>query len=149
MTIRLGSLAGYSFEGPYTLATWTPPAKPGVYVIMYKPNEKKKPNTHAVIYVGQNMDLSEEGLPKNHPQAHCWAERAGSPWKLYVAYYSFPGSTPRQLISVQTDLIAHYNPYCNEQKFDKGWQDKWVGEYTSSLTGPLAERGAHEEPKSK
>jgi hypothetical protein len=146
MSIRLGSLAGYSFDGPWLLGGWNPPAKPGVYVVMYKPDPEKKPDTHAVIYVGQNMDMSKEGLPKNHSRAGCWADRAGSPWKLHVAFYTFPGATPRQLISVQTDLIAHYNPFCNEQKFDKGWQGKWIGEYTSSLTGPLQPRGADEEP---
>jgi hypothetical protein len=144
--IRLGSLAGYVFEGPFTLQGWKAPSKPGVYVIMYKPKPDKAPDKYAVIYVGQNMDLSKEGLPKNHEHYHCWVERAGTPWKLHVAAYYFPGSNPRQLISVQNDLIAHYNPRCNPEKFDKGWQGKWVGEYTSSLTGPLTPRGANEEP---
>ena len=35
--IRLGSLAGYPFEGPRVLAGWTPPARPAVYAILYKP----------------------------------------------------------------------------------------------------------------
>jgi hypothetical protein len=149
--IRLGSLAGYVFEGPFTLQGWRPPSKPGVYCIMYKPKPEKAPDKYAVIYVGQNMDMSKEGLPKNHDQYHCWVERAGgSAWKLFVAVY-YPwadplASNPRQLISLQNDLIAHYDPHCNPVKFDKGWQGKWVGEYTSSLTGPLSKRDANEKP---
>ena len=36
--IRLGSLAGYPFEGPRLLAGWTPPAEPAVYVVLYRPD---------------------------------------------------------------------------------------------------------------
>ena len=32
--IRLGSLAGYPFEGPRLLAGWTPPATAAVYVVL-------------------------------------------------------------------------------------------------------------------
>ena len=32
--IRLGSLAGYPFEGPRVLAGWTPPARPAVFAIV-------------------------------------------------------------------------------------------------------------------
>jgi hypothetical protein len=39
--IRLGSLAGYSFEGPLLLGGWNPPKKPGVYAIMYKADPVK------------------------------------------------------------------------------------------------------------
>ena len=34
--IRLGSLAGYPFDGPRLLAGWTPSPGPAVYAIMYK-----------------------------------------------------------------------------------------------------------------
>ncbi len=36
--IRLGSLAGYPFEGPRVLAGWTPRPVPAVYVILYRPD---------------------------------------------------------------------------------------------------------------
>ena len=32
--IRLGSLAGYPFEGPRVLAGWTVPAAPAVYAVI-------------------------------------------------------------------------------------------------------------------
>ena len=41
--IRLGSLAGYPFEGPRVLAGWTPPAVAAVYVIVIRPDEDQKP----------------------------------------------------------------------------------------------------------
>ena len=47
--IRLGSLAGYPFEGPRLLAGWTPAAVPAVYAITCKPDPARE--QHAVIYV--------------------------------------------------------------------------------------------------
>ena len=43
--IRLGSLAGYSFEGPWLLAGWTPPDHPGLFAVMYKPEPDTKPDS--------------------------------------------------------------------------------------------------------
>ena len=36
--IRLGSLAGYPFDGPRLLVGWTPPESAAVYAITYKPD---------------------------------------------------------------------------------------------------------------
>lgn len=146
--IRLGSLAGYSFEGPLLLGGWNAPQKPGVYAVMYKADPVKKPESYSVIYVGYALDLSKAGLPKRHPAAACWADRAGSPWKLHVASYFVPDSQSLEgtLKQIQIELIAKYNPACNDDKYDNAWDDTWLGDYTSSMTGPLAPRGAHEEP---
>ena len=76
--IRLGSLAGYPFEGPRLLAGWTPPATAAVYAIAYKPDPEAKPDKYAVIYVGHSDDLAAERFPFQHPRAHCWIKRAGS-----------------------------------------------------------------------
>ena len=38
--IRLGSLAGLTFEGPRVLAGWTAPAAAGVYAVLYKPTPR-------------------------------------------------------------------------------------------------------------
>ena len=40
--IRLGSLAGYPFEGPRLLAGWTPPASAAVYVVLCRPEPDTK-----------------------------------------------------------------------------------------------------------
>ena len=77
--IRLGSLAGYPFEGPRLLGGWTPPARPAVYAICYKPEPDTKPDRYAVIYVGHSDDLSAERFPFQHPRAHCWVRRASGP----------------------------------------------------------------------
>jgi len=56
--IRLGSLAGYPFEGPRLLGGWTPPQAAAVYAVMYKPEPAAKPENYAVIYVGHAEDLA-------------------------------------------------------------------------------------------
>ena len=93
--IRLGSLAGYPFEGPRLLAGWTPPAAAAVYAIAYKPEPDVKPDKYAVIYVGHSHDLSAERFPFQHPRAHCWIKRAGSRWKVYICTYEVPGGADR------------------------------------------------------
>lgn len=147
MGIRLGSLAGYSFDGPLLLGGWTAPKRPGVFAVMYKAEPDTKPEAYSVIYVDYALDLSKAGLPKSHRHASCWAERAGGPWKLHVAVYFIPNSKSLEgtLKNIKNELVAKYNPFCNTEKFDNAWDDKWVGEYTSS-NAALAPRGAHEEP---
>ena len=71
--IRLGSLAGYPFEGPRLLGGWTPPSRPAVFAILYKPEPDTKPDKYAVIYVGHSDDLSAERFPfrTRAPTAGC------------------------------------------------------------------------------
>ena len=76
--IRLGSLAGYPFEGPRLLAGWTAPPAAAVYAICYKPAPDTKPEQYAVIYVGHADDLSASRFPFQHPRSPCWIKRAGS-----------------------------------------------------------------------
>jgi hypothetical protein len=134
--IRLGSLAGYAFEGPRVLAGWTAPALPAVYVIMYKPDQTK-PNDLAVLYVGQADDLSAEGLPFRSTRAACWVKRAGSKYNLHIATLHTPGG-PRHREQVVNELLAHYQPACNTEKFDNAWSPHWIQDYDSpGLTGPL------------
>ena len=89
--IRLGSLAGYPFDGPRLLAGWTPPPVAAVYAITYKPEPEKE--NYAVIYVGHADDLSAQRFPFQHPRAACWIQRAGSKWKVYVCSFEVPGGT--------------------------------------------------------
>ena len=133
--IRLGSLAGYSFEGPYTLAGWNPIDSPGVYAIMYKQEEGK--DHYAVVYVGHADNFAEEGLPWKHPQAHCWTERAGSQWKLFIAYFLVPGSTRSIREGIARELNAVYQPICNEEQYVQHWEEEWIGDYESNLTKKL------------
>ena len=131
--IRLGSLAGYPFEGPRLLAGWTPPpATAAVYVIAYKPDPDTKPDRYAVIYVNHSEDLSAERFPFQHPRAHCWIKRAGSKWKVYICTYEIPGGAKGHREQMARELTAIYRPRCNDQQYDQAWKDEWIGSSTSS-----------------
>lgn len=126
--IRLGSLAGYPFEGPRVLGGWTPPAAAAVYVIMYKPEPEARPDRYAVIYVGHADDLSAERFPFRHPRAACWVKRAGSRWKVYIATFEVPGGTRAHREQIARELIAVYRPTCNTERYDQAWKDHWIGQ---------------------
>ncbi|MQA13923.1 MAG: hypothetical protein GEV09_07015 [Pseudonocardiaceae bacterium] len=145
--IRLGTLAGYSFEGPRVLAGWTPPETAGVYAILYKPDPDTKPDKYAVIYVGHSDNLAEEGFPFKHPRAACWTKRAGSRWKVHICTYDVGVGARGHREMIAQELTAIYDPHCNVQKYDKAWKDEWIGEYTAETTGPLAPRGPDELPR--
>ncbi|MGH8827901.1 MAG: hypothetical protein ACRDVZ_09980 [Jiangellaceae bacterium] len=135
--IRLGSLAGYPFEGPRVLAGWTAPPKPAVYAVMYKPDAEAKPDRYAVMYVGHSEDLSAERFPFNHPRAACWVERAGGRFQVFIATYEVPGGLPSHREQIAHELAAVYHPSCNEQQYERSWKAEWIGEYNAPTAGPL------------
>ena len=139
--IRLGSLGGYPFEGPRVLGGWTPPRVPAVYAIAYKPEPEARPQRYAIIYVGHSDDLAAERFPFQHPRAHCWVQRAGSRWNVYICTYQVPGGGWAHREQIAGELTAIYHPRCNPQQYDRSWKDEWIGGYTAPTTGPLAERG--------
>ena len=61
--IRLGSLAGYPFEGPRLLGGWTAPPVAAVYAVVYKPDPAKE--NYAVVYAEAVTDILAwaEGTP--------------------------------------------------------------------------------------
>jgi len=135
--IRLGSLAGYPFEGPRVLAGWTPKPVPAVYAIAVKPDPDTKPDTYAVIYVDHSDDLSTERFPFNHRRAASWVRRAGDRWKLYICTYEVPGGLRSHREQITRELMAIYRPSCNTEQYDSSWKDEWIGEYSAPTTGPL------------
>ena len=135
--IRLGSLAGYPFEGPRVLGGWTPPNTPAVYAILLRPDPETKPQQFAVIYVGHGDDLSREGFPFKHRRAACWIERASDRWNLHICTYEVPGGLPSHREQIAHELMAVYKPGCNVEKFDQAWKDEWIGAYSAPTTGPL------------
>jgi hypothetical protein len=146
--IRLGSLAGYPFDGPRVLGGWTPPATAAVYAVLYKPDPEAKPEQYAVIYVGHADDLSAEHFPFRHPRAACWIQRAGSKWRVYVASYQVPGGTRAHREQIARELTAVYRPSCNEQQYDHAWKDEWIGGYSGApTTAPVTPRGPDPRPK--
>jgi hypothetical protein len=139
--IRLGSLAGYPFEGPRLLGGWTPPAAAAVYAIVYRPDPETKPERYAVIFVGHSDDLTTERFPFQHPRASCWISRAGSKWKVYICTYVVPGGNRPHREQIGRELLATYHPSCNDEQYDNAWEEHWIGEYTAPTTGPVARRG--------
>jgi hypothetical protein len=133
--IRLGSLAGYPFEGPRLLGGWTPPARPAVFAILYKPDAAAE--QYPVIYVGHSDDLSLESLPFNHPDAPCWIARAGGKWRVYVCWYEVPGGLRTHREQITRELVAIYRPSCNPQQYDQTWREEWIGGYSAPTAGPL------------
>jgi hypothetical protein len=134
--IRLGSLAGYAFDGPRLLGGWTPPPAPGVFAILYKPDQERE--RYAVVYAGHADDLATTGLPFQHPRSHCWTQRAGSRWRLHVATLEIPGGLRGHREQVVSELISVYEPHCNPERYDTAWRKEWIGEYTDAPnTSPL------------
>jgi hypothetical protein len=136
--IRLGSLAGYPFEGPRILAGWTPPPEPAVFAIAYRPDPDDAPDRYAVVYVGHSDDLSAERFPFGHGRAACWLERAGGDrFGLFVCTYQPPGALSSHREQITRELIAAYRPGCNPEQYDQAWKDEWIGGYSAPTTGPL------------
>jgi hypothetical protein len=135
--IRLGTLAGYPFEGPRVLGGWTAPALAAVYAIVYKPEPEAHPQRYAVIYVNHSADLSMERFPFRHPRAPCWVKRCGDRWRLFICTYEVPGGLPSHREQIANELRAIYRPSCNTTRYDQSWKDEWIGEYQAPTTGPL------------
>lgn len=137
--IRLGTLAGYAFEGPRLLAGFSAPERAAVYAILYKPEPESSPERYGVLYVGHSDDLSAERLPFKHPAAPCWLKRVdGDRFKLHICYLEAPGALASHRSQIMRELVAIYEPGCNPEHFDQAWQDQWIGDYTApGTTGPL------------
>lgn len=134
--IRLGSLAGYAFEGPRALAGWTPAAVPAVFAIMAKDNPDR-PQEMSVIYVGHSDDLSTEGFPFKHPRSSAWIKRAGGKYNLHACWLEVPGGTRAHREQITQELLAVYAPTCNTEKFDNSWKAEWIGDYSTPVTDAL------------
>jgi len=135
--IRLGSLAGYPFEGPRVLGGWQPPVTGAVYAILYLADPDGKPHDFAVIDIDQAENLREAGLPNAHRRAKCWERRAGTKWGVYIATYEVPGGTERHRIQIVKELLSVYKPGCAPEQYDQAWEDEWIGRYDAPTTGPL------------
>lgn len=124
--ITLGSSTGYPFQGPVLLGEWTPPELAAVYAVLYRPLPQEKPDRFAVLYADHADNLATAGLPFHHRRAHCWAERAGSRWKLYIGTYVVPDGTRSHREAIVRELVAVYRPRCNTERYDAEWQNSWM-----------------------
>lgn len=139
--IRLGSLAGYAFDGPRLLAGFVAPGRPGVYAILYKPDPETRPERYGVVYVGHSEDMSADRLPFDHPMARCWLKRVGGDrYKLHICTLEAPGALVTHREQITRELVAVYEPGCNPDHYDHAWRDQWIGDYQAPTTGPLTTR---------
>ena len=106
--IRLGSLAGYSFEGPRLLGGFTPPEKPAVYAILYLPEPEARPDRYAVIYVDQADNLRKHG-------GYIPGIRPGPPTAQYLdrvlTRLTLPGSLYLAAVAVAPSLFIRYGGF--------------------------------------
>lgn len=135
--IRLGSLAGYLFEGPRALSGFTPSKVAAVYTIMCLNDPLNKPQEFSTIYVGHCEDMTKVGFPFKHPSSALWISRASNKFNLHICWYEIPGGSKKHREQVARELMAIYQPSCNEEKYDQSWKDEWIGEYSNSFTDPL------------
>jgi len=80
-----------------------------------------------VAYVGHADDLTAEGFPFRHRRAACWTARAGSKWKVHVAFLEVPGGTRGHREAITAELLSQYHPSCNEERFGPKVRAEWVG----------------------
>lgn len=123
--IRLGSLAGYIFDGPRVLGGWTPPSKPAVYGILYKPEPDTKPDKYAVISTSGTRTISPRKASRSNPRARCWIESANSKWKVHICTLEVEGGGRAHRVQITNELASVYHPHCNEQQYDNTWKDEW------------------------
>jgi hypothetical protein len=135
--IRLGSLAGYPFEGPRLLGGWTPRPVAAVYAILCRPQAASRPDEYAVIDVDHSDDLSAEQFPFRHRRAACWVRRAGDKWRVYICTYEVPGGLRSHREQIARELNSIYRPGCSDERYAPQWKPEWIGEYSTPTTGPL------------
>lgn len=146
--IRLGTLAGYPFEGPRVLAGWTPPSVPAVFAVLFPPDPDGQPERYAVIYVGESADLRVDGFPFRHHASSSWIRRAGDKWQLRIAWYEVPGGLPSHRTQIVQELLATYRPTCNTEKYDNTWEPEWIGDYETPTQDPLTTGRSLDRPSS-
>ena len=104
----------YEFSEPTQITKWEPPESKGLYAIL-------KPDIHAEgllpvkpIYFGQTENFAERGFIKSHKKYPDWIEEAREIDNLFIAIYLMPGSTEEERKAIETELIAKYQPVCND-----------------------------------
>ena len=143
--IRLGSLAGYPFDGPRLLAAGHRRRSRRCTRSCTSPSRRRRTTRSSTS--ATPTTCPPQRFPFKHPRAACWIQRAGSKWKVYVCSYEVPGGTRAHREQIARELIAVYRPSCNEQQYDHAWKDEWIGEYSAApTTAPVTRRGPDQRP---
>ena len=125
--IRLGSLAGYPFEGPRVLAGWTPPpVRRGV-----RDPLQARPGEQAGAVRGHLRRARRRPVRRALPVPAPERPLLGPPGRLPVEgvhrTYEVPGGTPPHREQISRELTAIYHPGCNTQQYDQSWREEWIG----------------------
>lgn len=110
------TLLGHTFTDPMSFRLRLSPISPGLYAILTADRSWGKTDYRA-IYIGQCEDFSRR-VTRTHERYSDWLAEADGIENLYVAFYPTPFLTETQRRDVESSLIEHYHPVCNE-KFSK------------------------------
>jgi len=116
------SLATTSFQGirfkdrlfsdPKRFPGWSGPQTSGLYAILV-PDQGWSPRPFRPIYFGECQDFSKR-VSTSHEKYPSWIREAKAPSRLFVAVHYMPSSTQDGRRALESELIAHYEPVCNE-----------------------------------
>jgi hypothetical protein len=113
MSISWGHKTRVKFEAAGEAAKCAPPPVPAVFAITYKQDSDNKPKAHTVLYFGETDDLAREIQNRCQTIKDTWLNKGGSETELYVFYHAMPSSTLWQRTTIQNQLVAEYDPPCN------------------------------------
>ena len=136
--IRLGSLAGYPFEGPRAARrAGPPPAAAAVYAIFYKPEPGGQAGPVRGHLRRPRRRPVRRALPVPAPaRGVLGAPRRARSGRSTSATYEVPGGSRAHREQIARELTAIYRPSCNTQQYDPSWKDEWIGEYTAPTHRP-------------
>lgn len=107
------TLLGHTFTEPTSFRLRLSPISAGIYAILTA-DRSWGTMEYRVIYVRQCDDFSRY-VNRAHERYGDWLTEAGSVDNLYVAFCPTPSLTEVQRRGVESSLIAHYHPVCNEK----------------------------------
>jgi hypothetical protein len=111
----------FDFDGPYQIATWTPPHENGIYALLRR-LAGEGGETYMPVYLDQCDDLANCDFTVADRHFFCSMKEAGSIESLYIAVYYMPGATrfTRQLF--KEALLAECHPACNYERLWTDWE---------------------------
>lgn len=116
MSISLGHRNRLRFNAAGTVtACVTPSQCAAVFAITYKRDATNKPNAHTVLYFGESADVSRDLHTQCHNVREQWLDKGGNEGELFVFYHQMPSSSSWERESVQSQLVAEYDPLMNSE----------------------------------
>ncbi len=100
------TIAGYSFDGPYS-STISLEDRSGVYAILCK----KDNGNYGLVDVGESATVKTR--VETHGRKPCWSRNCNSTQKfavLYTPHLQQPGR-----VEIEQKIRAQYNPTCGER----------------------------------